>query len=247
MIRQYIWKLVFRVGIFLSMLYIYFCYPAFLEIENKLHNSQLALPIFIIWIILMAEMIIQILPQSKITMGCLKQFKCNYQEVSRSYNADKLKVYIKKMNEKALVVLVVWLLFNSVFGVLYFQGVIGVKELVLLSIFYYVCDLICIIFWCPFQSLIMKNKCCVTCRIFNWGHFMMYTPMAFIASFFSITLFVTSILILIRWEYVVRKYPERFWEGTSEKLQCVNCTDKMCVVKKGHISKGKSDQTVARP
>jgi hypothetical protein len=40
-----------------------------------------------------------------------------------------------------------------------------------------------------------------------------------------------SILILIRWEIVYLKYPERFWQGSNELLKCTNCSDKICRIK----------------
>ena len=71
-----------------------------------------------------------------------------------------------------------------------------------------------------------KNKCCVNCRIYDWGHFMMFTPMLFIQNFFSWSLFFTSLVVLIHWEIVYAKYPERFWSGSNKTLQCQNCKDK---------------------
>ena len=50
----------------------------------------------------------------------------------------------------------------------------------LVCLFYGVCDMICILFFCPFQSWFLKNKCCCTCRIYNWDYAMMFTPLFFI-------------------------------------------------------------------
>ncbi len=46
----------------------------------------------------------------------------------------------------------------------------------MVSAFYFLCDYVCILIYCPFQSHIMHNKCCVNCRIYGWGHFMIFTP-----------------------------------------------------------------------
>ncbi|NLT47963.1 MAG: hypothetical protein GXX92_06055, partial [Clostridiales bacterium] len=101
-------------------------------------------------------------------------------------------------------------------------------------------DLICVVIWCPFQSIIMKNRCCINCRIFNWGHFMMYTPLLFIKNFFTWSLFFTSIVVLIRWEITYAYHPYRFWEGSNINLRCENCQEKICKIKKPlTISKGK--------
>ena len=130
-------------------------------------------------------------------------------------------------------VMLVWLIFNSIFGVLYLFGIMDEADLIMLTIFYFLCDYICILFYCPFQSVIMKNKCCINCRIYDWGHFMMFTPMLFIRDFFSWSLFFTSCIVLIHWEITYTRHPERFWEGSNKKLQCKNCNDKTCQIKKG--------------
>ena len=89
------------------------------------------------------------------------------------------------------------------------------------------CALIAAIGWCPFR-LIMKNKCCTTCRIFNWDHIMMFSPLIFVGGFYSVSLVVMAAAALIVWEACVALYPERFWEQTNGALKCANCTDKLC-------------------
>ncbi|MBO6169693.1 MAG: hypothetical protein J6O51_06945 [Bacteroidales bacterium] len=61
---------------------------------------------------------------------------------------------------------------------------------------------------------------------------MMFTPMIFIRHFFSWTLFWMSVLVLIRWEIVYARYPERFWDGSNRTLRCTKCADKTCQIKK---------------
>ena len=92
---------------------------------------------------------------------------------------------------------------------------------------FYVCDLLCVLIWCPFR-LIMKNKCCTTCRIFNWDHLMMFSPSIFIGGFYALSLVCMAVLCFIVWEVAVLVFPERFSEITNEALRCNNCTDKLC-------------------
>ena len=120
---------------------------------------------------------------------------------------------------------------NGIVGLLYSFDVIGQAELFLLTVFYFLCDYICILFYCPFQSHMMKNKCCVNCRIYDWGHFMMFTPMMFIHSFYSLSLFLTGCVVLVHWEIIYAKHPERFYEGSNQVLKCVNCKDRTCQIK----------------
>ena len=115
----------------------------------------------------------------------------------------------------------------AVIAALYFTGLIGKMVLFMISVIFYVCDLICVLIWCPFR-LIMKNKCCTTCRIFNWDHLMMFSPMVFMGGFYAISLFALSVLAFLVWELCVMLYPERFWERSNAALKCSECTDKLC-------------------
>ncbi len=127
--------------------------------------------------------------------------------------------------------MLVWLCFNAIWGIFYLISIIETADLLMITVFYYLSDYICILLFCPFQQFIMKNKCCVNCRIYDWGHFMMFTPMLFIKNFFSWSLFFTSCIVLIHWEFVYARFPERFWDGSNQTLRCVNCQDKTCQIK----------------
>ena len=139
---------------------------------------------------------------------------------------------MQKQNLAAWKVMLVWLCFNAIFGVLYLLEILCAGDLLMLTVFYFLCDYICILLFCPFQTVLMKNKCCVNCRIYDWGHFMMFTPMLFIKNFYSWSLFFTSLVVLLHWEITYAKYPERFWEGSNSTLKCNNCKERTCQIKK---------------
>lgn len=228
--KRYLISLIFRILVFLTFLAIYiiqrkglmdlFQYPLIGSIS----------PMHILWLIFMVIMLMHIFPGNKLTMALRKAEKEEYVEVP-GYSRMELLEYVQSQNIKAWCVMLVWLLFNCIFGALYLTGIIAETELLMLTVFYFLCDYICILFFCPFQTFIMKNRCCVNCRIYDWGHFMMFTPMLFIKDFFSWSLFVTSLIVLIRWEIVYAKHPERFWSGSNQRLQCANCKDKICSIK----------------
>jgi hypothetical protein len=184
-----------------------------------------------IWVVLMLGMIRHLLPLKRLTMGVRKIRADTYGVPVESYSMEELYKYVQDMNIKAWKVMLVWLCFNAIFATLYLVDFIGEAEMILLSFFYYLSDLICVLFFCPFQTYIMKNSCCVNCRIFDWGHFMIYTPLLFIKSFYSWSLFFTACVVLIRWEFVYANHPERFWKGSNASIRCQNCSDKMCQIK----------------
>lgn len=189
-------------------------------------------PLHILWAILMAGMVIHLLPKFRITMGGRKSRSYTYTEPEGGYDRLQLLEYVQKMNQRAWFVLLLWLMFNAIFGILYCLHILGPAEILMLSLLYFTCDIICMMLFCPFQKYIMGNRCCVNCRIFDWGHMMMYTPMIFIPSFFSWSLLFMALIIAVRWEIVYARHPERFWRGSNATIKCENCTDRMCRIKK---------------
>jgi len=147
--------------------------------------------------------------------------------VIHKINAGALKKYIVDTTKAAYKVFIAWALLIAALGVLKYLKILKNAHLFLISVCFYVCDLICVLIWCPFR-LIMKNKCCTTCRIFNWDHLMMFTPMVFILGFYSWSLIAVAVFVWIVWEICVFVYPERFWENSNMALKCSECTDKLC-------------------
>ena len=188
-------------------------------------------PLHVLWLVFMVMMITHLFPGKKLSMALKKNKEENYLEVD-GYSEYELLKFVQDQNVKAWKVMLLWLSFNAVWGFLYLFEVIDNADLLMLTVFYFLCDYICILFFCPFQTYIMKNKCCVICRIYDWGHFMMFTPMLFIKNFFSWSLFFTSLVVLIHWEIVYAKHPQRFWSGANQTLQCATCKDKTCQLKR---------------
>ena len=184
----------------------------------------------VLWAIFMIMMLGHIFPNNSLSMAFKKGKKGNFVPVE-NYSRLSLLEFVQNMNIKAWIVMLVWLSFNAIFALLYLLKIIDNADMLMLTVFFYLSDYICIVFFCPFQTNIMKNKCCVNCRIYDWGHFMMFTPMLFIKNFFSWSLFFTALLVMLRWEVNYAKHPERFWEGSNSSLQCKNCKEHVCYIK----------------
>ena len=182
----------------------------------------------VLWVIWLLDMLFQLFPAKNIALGSHKVFKQRFRPVLERINKDALKKYIITTTQSAYKVMLIWIALIAALGLLKYWGVLADAHLFLISVLFYVCDLICVLVWCPFR-LIMKNKCCTTCRIFNWDHMMMFTPMLFVKGFFSISLLVMALAIWLIWELCVLLYPERFWEKSNVALQCSECTDKLCI------------------
>lgn len=231
MLRRYLIKFLLRLLIFLAVLIAYLVDRDGLCRLTTQPIRMGVTPLHVLWAVFMVIMLMHIFLSKMRSMALRKAEKDTYCE-NQGYSELELLRFVQKQNIRAWVVMLVWLSFNAIFGVLYLCDIIDEVELLLLTVFYFLCDYICILFYCPFQSLIMKNRCCINCRIYDWGHFMMFTPMLFIRNFFSWSLFFTSIVVLIRWEITYARHPERFWSGSNATIQCQNCKDKTCQVKR---------------
>lgn len=182
----------------------------------------------LLWLIWMIDMLLQLIPvKAHISIGSQKVFVALFRPIKEKINYKNLKKHIKDTTAAAYKVMVIWIVLTALITFLYLFGIIDAGMMVLISTFFYVCDLICVLIWCPFR-LIMHNKCCTTCRIFNWDHLMMFLPIIALNSFFSWSLVLFSFAIWLVWEICVFVYPERFWENSNMALKCTECTDKLC-------------------
>ena len=225
--KRYFIRLIGRIIIFILCLFLCFDKSNF-DILNGMNFFNGFHVLHLLWIIWVFDMVLQIIPiKNKIALGSQKLFANRFKGIREKINYRALKKYIKSTTEAAYRVLLIWILLIACIALLYYFNVIDKVGLFIISVFFYVCDLICVLVWCPFR-LIMKNKCCTTCRIFNWDHLMMFSPLIFVGGFFSLSLFGLSLLAWIVWEVCVFIYPERFAEMSNEALRCSNCTDKLC-------------------
>jgi len=226
--KLYILRLVGRIIVLVCAVLLFFLYPKSYEVLEKGKFFSHFSPLHILWGIWMIDMICQIVPiEKKLSLGSLKLFRNKFKPIKEKINKDALKSYIVSTTKSAYKVMLLWVALITVVGVLYYTRLIGNNMLFIISVLFYVCDLICVLIWCPFR-LIMKNRCCTTCRIFNWDHLMMFTPMMFVWSFYSTSLLVMSLVAFAVWEFAVLIFPERFWERTNSSLKCSECTDKLC-------------------
>ena len=231
MMNLYLMKLLLRITVFVGVLGFY-VYDKEKLVELALQPLYMGInSMHILWFFFMVMMLKHIFPKEPYTMALLKREEKKFIEVE-GYSRQEVLEFVQDQNQKAWKVMLVWLIGNGLVGLVYSFNWIGQAELFLLTVFYFLCDYICILFYCPFQSHIMKNKCCVNCRIYDWGHFMMFTPMIMIKSFYTWSLFFMACIVLIHWELVYAKHPERFYYGSNKRLQCATCKDKTCQIKR---------------
>ena len=179
----------------------------------------------VIWLVYAVEMALRFFPSKLESMGCQKQFKRNYQPTGEE------KPVLQSW-KRTFAVALAWFILNGLIGLLYYFHIIDRGILILISLAYGVCDMICILFFCPFQTWFMRNRCCTVCRIYNWDFAMMFTPFIFIPNPYAWSLLAMSLVLLLRWEITLHRSPERFSDRTNACLSCRNCEEKLCHHKK---------------
>ena len=182
----------------------------------------------LLWLVWAADTLQQIVPiKNKLPLGSMKLFSSRFRPIRDRINYEALRDYTIATTKSAYKVFLIWCAGLAVIGGLYYCGILGRSELFLISAAFYVCDLICVLIWCPFR-LLMRTRCCTTCRIFNWDHLMMFSPMIFMGGFYAVSLICLAFLAWLIWEVCIMMYPERFWDKSNAALKCANCTDKLC-------------------
>lgn len=234
-------KLVYRSILFLLALY-WYIYNRINDINVTIRNMDVSIKMVwivqVIAVVYIIEMILRLFPSQLESPGCQKQFRRNYKPTGRT----DIELHD---NHATAIVALIWLTLNGIIGGLYMTHIIDEGILWLICLFYGICDMICILFFCPFQTWLLKNKCCSLCRIYNWDFAMMFTPLFFIPSLETWMLLALALIILIKWEITVWRYPEQFSENTNEYLKCANCTEKLCAHKKQLVTFRKSLITLA--
>ena len=222
--RHYLRDFSFRLAVFLLVALLYLRVPEWLDFTS---GQAPVAPLLIFWLVVAASMLSQLNPNSRLTTGCLKQYPNRF-DPCPDYRPEELRQAVRTQNRGAIKVAAVWLTINLIFGILHHRGRLSIPFLMLLCALCYLCDLICVLFFCPFQTFLMKNRCCVNCRIFAWGSWMMAAPLMCVPHWYAQSLFWTGVVVLIFWEVRYRRHPERFWSGSNRLLQCAHCQEQLC-------------------
>lgn len=226
--KIYIARLVGRCLVFIICALLYLFHPQSFSVLNGFQFFTTLSPLHLLWGIWVMDMFLQIIPiKNKLPLGSQKLFANHFKPIREKINYEALRNYIVSTTKAAYKVFLLWCLLIAAIGAVYYAGVLDKANLFMISVLFYVCDLICVLIWCPFR-LILKNRCCTTCRIFNWDHLMMFSPLIFMGGFYSGSLVTMAAVAWLVWELCVMMYPERFWDHSNEALKCSECTDKLC-------------------
>ena len=185
-------------------------------------------PLSVVWLLLMLSMAVRLFPSKSESLGCQKEFARRFRPTGLLPSSQE----IHHANRGAAVVLAVWIASNAVVFGLHFQGWLSQRAMVCLAGFYGVCDIVCILFFCPFQAWMMHNRCCTTCRIYDWDYLMLCTPLLALPSPLARSACGLAAVIFLRWEITYHRHRERFFESGNDALRCANCQEHLCRYKR---------------
>ena len=226
--KRYVWRLAGRIVVLALCLLAWIKAPQTYDILEGMNFFRTLSPLLLLWAVWVGDMVLQIVPiKNKVPLGSQKLFANRFRPIREKINYESLRRYVISTARAAYRVFLLWCALIASIGLLHRAGILSDTMLFMITAAFYICDLICVLIWCPFR-LMMKNKCCTTCRIFNWDHLMMFSPLVFLGGFYAISLVVLALAAWLVWELCVMLYPERFWEHSNAALKCSECTDKLC-------------------
>ena len=244
--RRYAWRLAGRTLILVIGVLMCIFDPGQFDVLHGFNFFRGFTWLHLLWIVWVIDMAAQLFPlRAHIALGSQKIWKMRFQPIRRELRekvtVEALRRHIVTATRAAYKVMLVWIALIAGIGVLHQTDVLSDIGLFMTTVIFYVCDLICVLIWCPFR-LMMGNRCCTTCRIFNWDHLMMLSPLLFFPSFYCWSLLGLSVVAFLVWELFVLLHPERFWAGTNDALTCAACTDKLCTQYCRKLRPGKKAQ-----
>ena len=189
--------------------------------ESFSYTTPLIVLLLLVWAEFVVDTILKLVANRHIPMGAKKHKKANYLPTGA-------EIVQKHDWKKTFIMAVLWGVAIVVFGLGKFLGFFDEGLLILGFLALCVWDSLSVHFYCPFRVFVMKNKCCTTCRIYNWDGLMIATPLYFVHNVFTFILIGLNLILFIWWEVAYKVHPERFSESTNANLKCSNCTNSNC-------------------
>ncbi len=185
-------------------------------------------PVSIAWLGLVICMVFRLFPSRIESIGCQKIYVNRMAPTGKAPTEEDLRTG----NRSALASFLFWIALNAVFFIAYWMDFVDERFMVCLACFYSVVDIFCILFFCPFQSWLMHNRCCTTCRIFDWDYLMICTPLLAFPNAVTLSAGLLAFIIFLRWELTYARYKERFFETSNCALKCSQCQEHLCRYKR---------------
>ena len=224
----HIFKFIYRLLMLLSVAAILIVGAVIGSDEPFINEKAGAAVVYSVSTVFTIEMIARLLPIKLFeSIGTVKHYKRYYSPRKTETPTDR-KIFYKRSFREIAPVAVFWVLLNGIFVILLKLSLIGESVMILLSLIFGVGDLVCVLFVCPFK-LMMKNRCCSSCRIYNWDMLFLVTPLIFTRNAAFILPISLAFVIFLLWEVSFYLHPERFYPEGNGRLLCAECREKQCL------------------
>ena len=218
-----------RITILILVILLYLFRPQDFRVLTRFSFFKRFSPLHLLWGIWMVDMLLQLVPShGLVSLGSQKPFQVHMLPSGRPVPRQA----IRNANRRALTVGVLWILLTAAIGMLYGIGLFSAAHLLIITTLFYVFDLVCVLVWCPFQALFLKNRCCTTCRIYNWDYLMLCTPLLPLTGPLTRLACLLATVLFVRWELTYHFRRERFFESSNQALQCSQCQEHLCRYKR---------------
>ena len=186
--------------------------------------------IWLVWLTLVFHMLYRLIPNKRISIGARKHYACTYRAATPNGSDSKnIQISQEQLHKGALLSALGWFVVSAAVVIaLYLFNMLTPAIMIIVALTYAAFDIVFILFFCPLRLFFMRNRCCVVCRIYNWDYFMICAPLIIYPHFFSVSLFLISAAVLLRWEIALRKNPRFFLKEHNDNLSCESCEDKLC-------------------
>ena len=216
-------------------------YPDEMKVLKGMGFFQHFSVLHILWALWLWYMLEKLLPLRKWKpRGCMKHLASEYTP-TQGYTEQTAvcetayKEQKRKGQRGAGIVLAAWVLVAVIMGVLRHYQLLTDQMLLIEACLFYVGDLVCILIWCPFRSVLMRNRCCTQCRIYNWDTLMLILPLLYIPGFYAYSLLTGALIVVGSWELSHLLHPQRFYPATNQNLRCETCRGELGCIRFRHV------------
>lgn len=258
MYKVYWGKVWFRLGTLIAVIIGVIKRPQDLKVMEGWNFFHSFTPYHVLWLLWLWYMLEKLFPLKNMKpKGCMKYMVSEYKQVDPATVQNYEEQFRKQnrfYNKGALIVAALWGVVGLALFLLHRFKVVNQAWLLVITCIFYLGDVVCIMVWCPFRAIFMRNLCCTQCRIYNWDTIMMVVPLISVVGFFGYSLVLLSIVDVVIWEIMRLKYPERYYPISNANLQCANCGGEIgCArlkrnsrTKKERLSASATSQNVVR-
>ena len=156
--KSYFVRLVGRCFVFVLSIVIFIACPEWMNVLYGDNFFKKFSPLHILWMIWIIDMIYQLVPvKERIPLGSQKLFRHRFKPIGGKINYQTLKKYVISTTKAAYKVFIIWSVLILILGILYQYNILSAPHLFLISVAFYVCDLICVL---TFSEEEMKEYRC---------------------------------------------------------------------------------------